>query len=589
MASRSSASEGRRAADQAPQTRVTERSLKEVRPARTLFAAIAGLAAVMFGIRLAAPPNLLEQDQERPATYVLDAIINGNWLCQSDPWGGITAKPPVWTWLSALVALAQGQVSMFSLYLPGAFAALCTASLVLAVGSRLFGVHAGFVAAIASVLHIAGFKAIGLARTDAVFVFTVTLTAFLAFRAWMTGSGWTWFWLAATLSTLTKGPLGLVFAACGLLACAWERTSGVSAPLRGSHKVGVALFLALTFGWFALSVWALGQPVVDRIIVRELIGNTVGHKTHVPLPWLPSWHFIIRVSPWSLLTVYGLWRIWKHPEPDPTMRRFERFLFCWFVAGMLILTIAPHQRADLLLPLVPAAALIAGHEAVRLTQRWDKRASRALLAILVIVIVAAHAIGYFAINPRTPYVRQTVAVRELASRLESLAGPEFPLTHTDDPLGLQVYLNVFKPTVSHQRATNLLRGPAAAFVAVNDFAALAALRRPDDPPLFTVLEPRPDSGLPTRIVGNRPTLEVSERMAFAYGALSVHLEGVRLTSAAERTLHARATREQWSVVVTNENAQPRPFRIVVSHRTQPPHDRRTTLGGYESWTVSRNR
>src|SRR4029434_8175241 len=125
MASRSSASEGRRAADQAPQTRVPERSRTEVRPARTLFAAIAGLAAVMFGIRLAAPPNLLEQDQERPATYVLDAIINGNWLCQSDPWGGITAKPPVWTWLSALVALAQGQGSMFSLYLPGAFTALC--------------------------------------------------------------------------------------------------------------------------------------------------------------------------------------------------------------------------------------------------------------------------------------------------------------------------------------------------------------------------------------------------------------------------------------------------------------------------------
>jgi 4-amino-4-deoxy-L-arabinose transferase-like glycosyltransferase len=90
------------------------------------------------------------------------------------------------------------------------------------------------------VLHIAGFKAMGLARTDAVFTLTVTLTAFLAFRSWMLGGGWTWFWLSAALSTLTKGPLGLVFAACGLLACAWERTSGVPSPLRGSHRVGVA-------------------------------------------------------------------------------------------------------------------------------------------------------------------------------------------------------------------------------------------------------------------------------------------------------------------------------------------------------------
>jgi hypothetical protein len=348
----------------------------------------------------------------------------------------------------------------------------------------------------------------------------------------------------------------------------------------------VTLFIALTVGWFALSVWTLGQPVVDRIIMRELIGNTVGHKTHIPQPWLPSWHFIIRVAPWSLLAVHGLWRIWTRPDSDPTTRSFERFLFCWFVAGMLILSIAPHQRADLMLPLVPAAALIAGREAMRLTADWDRRAARAVLASLVIMIVSAHAIAYFAINPGTPYVRQTVAVRELAERFGSLAGPEFPLTHTDDPLGLQVYLNVFRPTVSLQRAHDLLRGPAAAFVAVNDFAALGALRRPDDPPLFTVLEPSPGSGLPTRIVGNRPVLAVSEGMAFVYGALSVQLEGVRLTRAAERTLRARATREGWSVVVTNESGQSRPFRVVVSREGQPAHDQRTTIGGSESWTVS---
>ena len=52
-----------------------------------------------------------------------------------------------------------------------------------------------------------------------------------------------------TLSTLTKGPLGLVFAACGLLVCVWERASGMPAPLRGSHELGVALFIALTDGF----------------------------------------------------------------------------------------------------------------------------------------------------------------------------------------------------------------------------------------------------------------------------------------------------------------------------------------------------
>jgi hypothetical protein len=78
-------------------------------------------------------------------------------------------------------------------------------------------------------------------------------------------------------------------------------------------------------------------------------------------------------------------------------------------------------------------------------------------------------------------------------------------------------------------------------------------------------------------------------MAFVYGALFVQLDGVRLTGAAERTLRARATRAEWSVVVTNASGQPRPFRIVVSRDGQPAHDRRATIGGSESWTVSSTR
>src|SRR5437667_5121086 len=88
------------------------------------FLLIAALAACLFTIRLAAPPNLLDQDQERPATYVLDAVKNGHWLCQRDLFGDITSKPPLYTWLCALTTLACGRITLFSLYLPGALAAV---------------------------------------------------------------------------------------------------------------------------------------------------------------------------------------------------------------------------------------------------------------------------------------------------------------------------------------------------------------------------------------------------------------------------------------------------------------------------------
>src|SRR4029077_19265400 len=119
-------------------------------------AVITLLAAALFILRLAAPPNLLDQDQERPGAYVLDVVKNAHWLCQRDLNGEITSKPPLYTWLSALVALARNRVDEFSLYLPGALAAWGTAWLIFAFGRTLFGSRAAFFAALASMLCTAG-------------------------------------------------------------------------------------------------------------------------------------------------------------------------------------------------------------------------------------------------------------------------------------------------------------------------------------------------------------------------------------------------------------------------------------------------
>ncbi len=94
-------------------------------------ATVAIVAALLFTLRLTAPPNLLDQDQERPASYVLDVVKNGHWLCQRDLSGDITSKPPLYTWLCALITLACGRTNIACLYLPGALAAFGTATLIL--------------------------------------------------------------------------------------------------------------------------------------------------------------------------------------------------------------------------------------------------------------------------------------------------------------------------------------------------------------------------------------------------------------------------------------------------------------------------
>jgi len=553
-----------------------------------LAGAVIVLCACLFVIRLTSPPDLIGQDQERPASYALDAVKNGNWLCQRDFLDDITSKPPLYTWLVAGLTLINGRISLLALYLPGALAACGTALLVLLAGRKLFGIRAAFFASLTLLLTSAGFKEFGLARTDGVFAFWVTGSALLAFRAWNRGGGWMWFWLAAAVATLTKGPLGLVLGAGGLLACRWERKSGVPLPLRGSHWAGLGIFLLLCGGWFLLAWWQQGQAVVDKMIGKELVGHAVANR-HGNLPgtlfYQPPLYFLARAAPWSLFAYLGFWRVWKTPAANPAERRFERFLFCWFFAGLLIFCIAPQQRGDHLWPLLPAGALLAGRELSRLTARLRPATVQLVTAVLAVLFVAGFVGYYFGVRPRSLSVKQTVALRQLARQAETEFGSEFPLTHVDDRMTFQIYLNTLRPAVSPERAAALLRGPEAALVAVDDLKKLEVARQPGDPPFFILL-PRPGTleQSASRIIGNRQKWSGAEPFAFCFGPLQVRASGAQLLGASEKEFCFKTLPGPGQITFTNESSQPRIIRLRLVGQDRP-FEQKHTLGGNESWQV----
>jgi len=469
-----------------------------------------GLA--LFALRLFGPSNFLDQDQERPATYVLDILKNGSWLCQHDLTGAVMSKPPFYNWLAALLALPVGRVTLFSLYAPGAAGALGSALLLFFVGRKYFGSRAALLGAIASMLTPAGLKEFGLARTDGVFAFTVTAAALLGFRAWVRGGGWAWFWLMGAISTLTKGPLGLVLASCGLLACWWERKSADRVPMKGSQVLGIALYLLVAGGWFWLAYHQVGKPLTDKFFGKELASAAISEGDHQPgtLFYRPPLYYLGRGAPWSLVAYFGLWCVWRWPAANSPERRFERFLFCWFVAGLFCFCMAPHQRADLLWPIIPAGALLAGRELDRLRTRLSVRGLKlgkafdVGFAILVALMVSGYALHYLGPQSRTSIVRQTKALETLALQLARDPGADFPLAHIDDPMALQVYLNTWRPRISFEQAAELLRGTEPAFVAVANLPKLEAARKPNDPPMYTLTDGQP---CPARVVGNRPQFE----------------------------------------------------------------------------------
>lgn len=467
---------------------------------------LALLVAAILALRLSGPIDLLTNDQFRPAGYAVDIVANGAWIVQTDYTGDIASKPPMSTWVTALLSKLMGKVTLFTLALPCALSMLGAAIIIRRWGGLTMSAGAAMLGALMWLLSPYGVKHTSLIRTDAMFAFTVTLTALSAWCAWNTMlradakrsaviGAWTLFWIAATIATLTKGPLGIVLGAMGLLAVIWEKRSTESEPRQThakgmgiGHIIGVMILLVIVGGWFVLAYRSAGQPFVDRVIGRELVGHALGDPTvaeptrdltqrvlrYLAGLFFPTLYFIGRFAPWSVLTLIGVWRAITHPATNALERRAERFFVCWFVGGIALFSVVPHQRADLLLPLVPAAALIAGREGWRWFAVWS-RPKRAIAG----VVVTALALGgvewrYNRARQDEPEMQRAAAARELAYNIDTLKKSTPSLTILDVGGGgpVQFFLGIKQPRVEVAEAATALSGGSPVIVITRDVPAL---------------------------------------------------------------------------------------------------------------------
>jgi len=521
-------------------------------------------AIVLFAIALSGQPNLLDNER-RVGAYVLDAVQNGHWLCQRDATGDIASKPPAITWIAALATLCFDQVNRFCVYLPSASATFAVALVLLAAGRKRFGWRAGFLAALAYLLSPLGDKAVATARYDGLFALPVTLTALAAFHSWNTGRGWTWFWLAAALGTLVKGPLALVLGSAGLLAAFWEKRSGSPLPIKGSHWLGLTLFFLIGGAWFVAAYAEMGQPFIDKVLGRELVGHVLkSGRDHRPVEgfYEPPLAFLTMFAPWSLAALAGFWRVWKRPATDPTQRRFERFLFCWFWVGLALFSIAAHQRSRLIFPLIPAAALLAGRQLDQLIAGWGTKKMIRIAVGCTIFVLGFLVIYHRVLLRRSHAVQKTLGMKQMAERIRGPLGEQFPLTHLDSPFALQFYLNTMRLQVPVERAAELLRGPAAVFLAVeDDYLDLVEALGTNAPPLQELAR-WPENDQPwVRIVSNHPRLEWTDHMAIALGALTIEMQNVK---------HLRTRRGELVFARTAPQGRIRFAYRPISERDLPP-------------------
>ncbi len=429
---------------------------------------IIALWAALFAIRLAGPTDLMENDQEMPLSYVVDVVERGEWIVQRDFRGDVSSKPPLYTWMASLVALARGGVTEFAMYLPTGLAVLGVALLVMVFGDREFGRPAGMLGAMSWLLSHAAVKHMALARTDALFTFMVTLAALLTWRAWSSGRGWTVAWLAAAGATLTKGPLGVLLAALGLLAAVWERMQGRETAIRGRLLPGVILFAAIIGGWTALAHERVGSDLFARMVGRELVAHAISSVEERSIwdVFTPPLYVLSRFAPWSALTIIGLWRMVAAPDQDDRRRRFERFLCCWLAGGVAVFMLAVSKRPDHIVPLLPTAALLAGRELAIWMRALRPGAAQRLCAALAVFGVAVVFFHYHSRRMANPRVDRSAGMQALAERVRE-AHPEAAARSIDAPYALQFYMRDWSRRATVAEAAEFLAADRSSLVTLS--------------------------------------------------------------------------------------------------------------------------
>jgi 4-amino-4-deoxy-L-arabinose transferase-like glycosyltransferase len=431
-----------------------------------------------FGLlRSLALPDFVDEDhQERQAAYTLDLLRNGHWFAQEDQVGRLAGKPPLYTWLSAAAALPTGgRLTELALYAPALLATLATMLLLWQWGRRAFGEWEGRLASLLFLLSPFGLRSLHQARIDGLFAACVLAAAYAAYLAWERRRGWLWFWLAAAVATLAKGPLGLALGAMGLLAAPFapRHEPGTPAPAQPSpvreHLLGLLLFLGIGGGWFLLGWQEAGPRFWDRLVIQELVSHAVGGQERQAAPGLAFWfkpagYILSRMLPWSLPAALALWRLWIRPDPSPERRRAGRFLAAFFLGSLLLFSLATHRRPDLMLPLAPPLALLAAVEVARWWRPASPRQAAALLGVPALALLVAMAYYFGPLWRQDRAVMRTAGTLEVHRQLRALetawakAGepPELIIT-SRAAVGLQIMENTLVRQPPPEKAAQWLR------------------------------------------------------------------------------------------------------------------------------------
>lgn len=326
---------------------------------------VAAFCATLFGFNCFSGRPLSLHEARLPETS-REMMATRDWVIPRSggrPW---LERPPLphWCVVATSAVLGQRCDRVWVVRLPSAIAGLVTVLLTAAVAARLFGRQIGIVAGLALATSYEFYTYATLAEDDIYLGLLVTL-ATVIFAAmefpqgeraarpsrWMLAA----FFAAAGLTNLTKGPLlgpVMIGATAGVyLLWQWFSKDDRRAWLRYASWWGVLLFLAVSAAW-PLAV-VRRYPHVGANWIFDYSGTSQYDQPfwYYPLTMLGS------LAPWTPAAIVGLVIVARRARlPEG---RVERFVLCWAVAPIVLLSIPHRKHHHYLVPALPPWGVLA--------------------------------------------------------------------------------------------------------------------------------------------------------------------------------------------------------------------------------------
>jgi hypothetical protein len=219
-------------------------------------------------------------------------------------------------------------------------------------------------------------------------------------------AGWGMLALALGLGILAKGPVVVLFLVPVAVSAPWWGRTGRP----WSSRWYVALTGAVAVGIVIALAWALPAAQRGGTAYRDALlwGQTINRLTASFAHRQPVWWYLpvlpAALLPWSIWP--RVWRAGAGARGEPGVR----FVVVWFAAAFAGLSLISGKQVHYLLPLVPAAALLAARVLTDCALGPGGRRFRALALAGPLLVVLANA----AVSPMT---RGAYDVRALACRI----------------------------------------------------------------------------------------------------------------------------------------------------------------------------